>query len=110
MKKYVFPIITYIIAFFIMPCVTMNLLNINDGFAVVIINLLLINSISVFVVSLILSYKYGFDYMHIILMLLLFTISAYIVFNDSALVYIFFYLIFDFIGIFIGYYIRKKSP
>ena len=109
MRKYGQPIIIYLVAFFIMPYVTMHLLNINDGFAIIIINLLLINSISVFVVSLILTYKYGLDYIHILLMLMLFSLSVYTVFNDSALVYNLFYLLFDFIGISTAYYIRKKT-
>lgn len=108
MKKYFYSIMAYLLAFFVAPYLTLNVLNIDNGFGIIIINLLLINSLTVLAVSISLTHKYGLDYLHILIMLALFSVSTYTIFNSSALIYNVFYLFFEVIGIFVGYYLRRK--
>ena len=106
-KKYSFALSVYVLVFIGLAYVLSNTL--YYGLGIVFASLLISNSVAVFAVSMYMSYRYGFDIIHTILMVLTYILSVYIVFNDSALIYLFLYLIMDLMGFGMGRLIRKSK-
>lgn len=106
-KKYGLPLLVYLIVFIGFGFIFTK--TIHDGFGVVITSLLLANCVTVFLVSVAMTYRYGFDIMHMLLMALTFVISVYVVFNDSALFYLVPYVIIDLIGFGVGSLLRHSK-
>ena len=104
-KKYSFALGVYSLVFFLVAFVITKLT--NDGFGVVISSLIVANSTAVFLVSIVRSYRYGIDFIHTIMMAVLYVLSVYVVFNNSALDYLYFYIVIDFIGLGVGRLLRK---
>ncbi len=107
-KKYWVPVVLYLVAFFILPPIMIR--QIDDGFGLVIINLIFINSITVFFSTCYVTYKFGLDWLHLIMMTLLFLISCFVVWNSSAIGYLILYAIVYGFALLIGYFFRKIIP
>ncbi|MEG0328472.1 MAG: hypothetical protein RR565_06090 [Erysipelothrix sp.] len=106
-KKYLFSLSVYLLIFLGLAAFIIN--KVDSGFGVIIVSLIISNSLAVLIVSMFMSYRYGFDYVHTILMVLIYTISVYVIFNESALFYLPFYLLIDLVGFGIGRLIRNTS-
>lgn len=106
-KKYAFSLIVYILVFIGLATYLAN--SIEYGLGVIFASLLVSNTLAVFVVSMYMSYRYGFDIIHIILMVIIYVISVYVVYNDSAMIYVYFYPVVDLIGFGVGRLIRKSK-
>lgn len=104
-KKYLFGLSVYLLVFLGLASFILN--KVESGFGVIIMSLIISNSLAVLIVSMFMSYRYGFDYIHTILMALIYLTSVYVVFNESALFYLPFYLLIDFVGFGIGRLIRN---
>src|SRR5690625_6072637 len=108
LRKYGFALLIYLLSFFAVPYLL--LANIDDGFRVVIISLILINSITVFLVTCYMTYKYGLDWIHLLTMIILYLLSCFVVWNSSAIIYLVLYIIVAGIALLLGYLFRKKLP
>lgn len=110
MKKNLVPALIYVVAFFILPLLDTHVFkftNLGIGFGIQ--YLVIFNSAAVFIASLYMTLKHGLQYQHIIIMAVLFIIAAYVVYNDSALVYLFFYIFVEIIALAIGYMLLKPN-
>ncbi|MBM7676787.1 hypothetical protein [Gracilibacillus alcaliphilus] len=105
-RKYWLSFIIYLAAFFAAPAIMLG--SIDNGFGAVILNLILINSIAVFFVTCYMTYKYGFDWIHLLMMVILYLLSCFIVWNDSAIIYLVLYGIITSAALLLGYLFRRK--
>lgn len=105
-RQYWLPFVVYLLAFFALPFLMMG--NVDSGFGLVIINLILINSLAVFFVTCYMTYKYGLDWIHLVMMVILYLASCFIVWNDSAIGYLILYGLVALVAFLLGYIFRKK--
>lgn len=74
-----------------------------------IIDLWVINSLYALISSIIISKKYGFNILIVLLIAILFIPTMLIYYNTTALIYVFIYFILALIGAFIGGVIYKRK-
>lgn len=106
LQKYGLSVFVYLFGFFIIPYLLMG--NIDDGFGMVIISLILINSSTVFLVTCYITYKYGLDWVHLCMMVILYLVSCFTIWNSSAIVYLVLYGVVACLALLCGYFFRKK--
>ncbi|WP_130859349.1 hypothetical protein [Gracilibacillus phocaeensis] len=106
LRKYWLPVLIYLLTFLIVPYFMME--QVEDGLALAIIDLFLLNSIAVFLGVCYITYKYGFDWVNLLIIALLYLLSCYTIWNESALVYFVLYGIVAGVGLLVGYLFRKK--
>lgn len=99
----------YLLAFFLLPILDLYVLKLTqDGFAMVIIYLLYVNSAAVLLVSGYENFRYGWkNSYHFILMAVMYSISCFVLYNSSALMYLVWYLLVAVVGSLAGFLVRK---
>lgn len=105
-RKYWLPVSIYLFAFFIIPVLARGY--VDDGFGLIIINILLGNSAAVFFGVCYITYKYGLDWLNIVIITILYLVSCFVVWNSSAIGYLILYGIIAAIALLTGYLFRKS--
>lgn len=107
-KKYILPISLYVFVFIIWPVLDREYFKVFDGFGYLFFPFVF-QPVAIFIASTYFTYKYGYDYYHTIIMLVIFIISIYLIFNvvDILTVFVPINLIIDYLGILIGLLMRK---
>lgn len=107
-KKYILPISLYVFVFIIWPVLDREYFKVFDGFGYLFFPFVF-QPVAIFTASTYFTYKYGYDYYHTIMMLVIFIISIYLIFNvvDILTVFVPINLIIDYLGILIGLLMRK---
>ncbi len=100
--------ILYTVLFIIYPLIDYYTINSYEGLGVIML-LLAINPSVILATSTLSTYKYGINIYRIIIMVLVYTVSVFIIYNSSALGYVIFYILIDLVGVAIGYFFRKRS-
>lgn len=96
-KKYRMAFGAYILAFLVLAYLLKTIIPMGSN--TLRMTLILVNSVTVLAVSIVMSYRQGIDVVHTIIMALIYIISINVLFDSSALSYLYFYIIIDFIGI-----------
>lgn len=110
LNKWQGPLIAYSVVFYLIPFLSFNIFQLtDDGFAIAIIYLLMLNSFTALIISWRQTQKFGFDFGQLVLLVALFCSSCFVFYNSSALPYIFGYLLMAGLGILVGLLIRKSS-